>query len=284
MSDQNNNVEQPTFTQSQVEEIIALVTRRVRENQQQEAEERIRGSSLPTEIYEELDHYAATDNLHKAIQKFKKEVHKYNNEEWITAEAINPNFINDLKQYKVDSIQLTSTIHRFTETTRVQARAATQIYERLNLLCTKGFQPGDETIIIKEVESLRRLAVYGYGAAKLQESEARDITLKAIKLPPTLKHLEPQQSNGEKKYAFSEEFLEQYYDETFKQRITNQATNKGNYNNSKSSHNGYGSRGGRGGYNKSRPFRGRGRGTGPPHQTNRPYTATSNSTSNDTNQ
>ncbi|KAG1107125.1 hypothetical protein G6F42_016481 [Rhizopus arrhizus] len=57
----------------------------------------------------------------------------------------------------------------------------------------------------------------GFGAAKLQESEARDATLRAIKLPPTLKHLEPQQSSGDKKYAFSEEFLEQYYDETFKQ-------------------------------------------------------------------
>jgi hypothetical protein len=283
MSDQENtNVEQPTFTQTQVEEIIALVTRRVRESQQQEAEERVRGSPLPSAIFEELDHYAATDNLQKAIQKFKKGVPKYNNEEWVTAETINPNFINDLKQHKVDSIQLTTTIHRLTETTRIQARAATQIYEKLNFMCSRGFQPEDEAVIVKEVESIRRLAVYGFGSAKLQESDARDVTLKAIKLPSTLKHLEPQQSSGEKKYTFSEEFLERYYDETFKQKITSQSTNKGNYN--KFTNNGNGHRGGRGGYNRSRPFRGRGRGTGSPHQTNRSSTTTTNTNPSDNNQ
>ncbi|KAG0738622.1 hypothetical protein G6F57_012066 [Rhizopus arrhizus] len=218
MSDQNDtNAEQPTFTQSQVEQIIELVTRRVRETQVQEAEERPRGIPLPSAVFEELDHYAAADNLQKAIQKFKKEVPKYNNEEWVTAETTNPNFINDLKQHKVDSVKLTNTIHRLTDTTRVQAKAVTYIYEKLNFLCSRGLQPGDEEIIKREVESLRKLAVYGFGSAKLQEADARDITLKAIKLPSTLKHLEPQQSNGEKKYAFDDDFLEQYYDESFKQ-------------------------------------------------------------------
>ncbi|CEP06839.1 hypothetical protein [Parasitella parasitica] len=109
---------------------------------------------------------------------------------------------------KVDSLQLTNLIYKFTETTRAQARAATQIYELLNFLQSRGLQPADEPRITNEIESIRNLAVFGFGAAKLQESEARDTTLKAIKLPPTLKHLEPHQSCGDKKYALSEEFLE----------------------------------------------------------------------------
>ncbi|KAL7329558.1 hypothetical protein PS15p_204636 [Mucor circinelloides] len=65
----------------------------------------------------------------------------------------------------------------------MQARAATQINERLN---SRGFQSGDETTITNEIDSLRKLAVFGFEAAKLQESEAREATLRAIKLPPIL--------------------------------------------------------------------------------------------------
>ncbi|KAI8636672.1 hypothetical protein BD408DRAFT_329444, partial [Parasitella parasitica] len=68
-----------------------------------------------------------------------------------------------------------------------------------------------------------QLAVYGFGSAKLQEADARELTLKAINLPPSLKHLEQQrQSTSEKKFALSEDFLEQYYEETFKQKLTSQ--------------------------------------------------------------
>lgn len=277
MSDQEDTInydeQTPTFTQSQVEDIIELVTRRLREEQLQEAENRARGNPLPSSIIEELDHYSKTDSLQKAIQKYKKEIPKYTSEDWITAETNNPNFIGDLKQHKVDSLQYTNLIYKFAETTRIQARAATQIYEKLNFLSTRGFQPGDEAFITNEVQSLRKLAVFGFGAAKLQESEARDTTLKAIKLPPTLKHLEPQHPSGDKKYAFSEEFLEQYYDETFKQKITCQSTNnRGGYTQRFGSHgNGYRGRGGSN--NRSRPFRGRGRGTWSQYtQPNRSFT------------
>ena len=82
-----------------------------------------------------------------------------------------------------------------------------------------------ESTIANEAQSLPKLAVFGFGAARLRYPEARDATLKAIKLPSTLKNLKPQHSIGDKKYAFSKEFLRQYYDETFKQRITCQPTN-----------------------------------------------------------
>ncbi|KAG2208390.1 hypothetical protein INT46_001059 [Mucor plumbeus] len=233
----------------QVEDIIELVTRKLPEEQTQEAENRTRGNPLPSAIVEELDHYSKTDSLPKAIQKYKKEIPKYNCEDWITVEISIPNFIGELKQHKVDSLQFTNLIYKFIETTRVQAREATQIYERLNFFSTRGFQPGDESVmsryiigltskivkpsffdisestIANEAQSLPKLAVFGFGAARLRYPEARDATLKAIKLPSTLKNLKPQHSIGDKKYAFSKEFLRQYYDETFKQRITCQPTN-----------------------------------------------------------
>ncbi|CEP07113.1 hypothetical protein, partial, partial [Parasitella parasitica] len=132
-----------------------------------------------------------------------------------------------------------------------------------------------------------QLAVYGFGSAKLQEADARELTLKAINLPPSLKHLEQQyQGSSEKKFVFSDEFLEQYYDETFKQKLTTQATNKNKLNNKSNNINGNGGRGRRG---KSRPFRGRGRGAelqqqqntiSTPTTTTNPATPTSNAGSN----
>jgi hypothetical protein len=50
--DTSYDEQEQIFTQSQVEDIIELVTRKLREEQTQEAENRIRGNSLPSAIVE----------------------------------------------------------------------------------------------------------------------------------------------------------------------------------------------------------------------------------------
>jgi hypothetical protein len=139
-----------------------------------------------------------------------------------TPEATNPNFTNQLKETKVDTAQLVNTIYRLTENTRVQAKAATELYEHLKYISDRGLQQEDLPLFQDSIEQARRLAVYGFGTAKQQEKEARDITIKALKLPQSLKHLEPI-SVGEKRYAFDEKFVEQYYEESYKQKLTNNA-------------------------------------------------------------
>ncbi|KAI8637319.1 hypothetical protein BD408DRAFT_437120 [Parasitella parasitica] len=82
----------PVFTLNQINqlvELVELVTQQVR----QETEERYQGRPLPSSIVEELEHCAQTDNLHKTAQKFRKNIPKYVSEDWVTAEAINPNFV-----------------------------------------------------------------------------------------------------------------------------------------------------------------------------------------------
>ncbi|KAG1275406.1 hypothetical protein G6F66_012787 [Rhizopus arrhizus] len=132
MSDPINtsNVEQQIFTKEQVDALIEAVTKRVRVTQAEEAEQRNKGFEIPVEICEELDSYN-TFELQKALQKFKRSVPKYNNEDWNTPESTNPNFIPQLKQGKVDTLQLVSTIYKHTENTRAQARAASEIFESL---------------------------------------------------------------------------------------------------------------------------------------------------------
>ncbi|KAI9247766.1 hypothetical protein EDC94DRAFT_589666 [Helicostylum pulchrum] len=106
------------------------VTKRVKDSQTAEAEQRYRGVELPEEVYTELESYNQHE-LQKALQKFKRTIPKYNNEEWNTPETTNPNFISQLKQWKVDSLQLVNQIYKLTENMRVQARAATEIFEQL---------------------------------------------------------------------------------------------------------------------------------------------------------
>ncbi|KAG1153110.1 hypothetical protein G6F37_010652 [Rhizopus arrhizus] len=177
------------FTEDQVNAIIDQVTKRVRETQLAELEQRIQGSSLPEDIQEELDGYNPAQ-LQKALQRYKKAVPKYNNEEWNTPEEINPNFIKKLKQWKVDSHHLVTTIYRLTETTRLQARVATEIYEQLQFVAERGWQLEDGEIVNEAVEKVRRLAVFGYGIAKAQEDEAIEETTEALRLPHSIKHLE----------------------------------------------------------------------------------------------
>ncbi|KAG1047863.1 hypothetical protein G6F43_009716 [Rhizopus delemar] len=126
----NRKSEQQLFTEEQVNAIIDQVTKRVRETQFAELEQRSQGSSIPEDIQEELDGYNPAQ-LQKALQRYKKSVPRYNGEEWNTPEEINPNFVKKLKKWKVDTHHLVNTIYRLTENTRIQARAATEIYEQL---------------------------------------------------------------------------------------------------------------------------------------------------------
>ncbi|KAL0085338.1 hypothetical protein J3Q64DRAFT_1834977 [Phycomyces blakesleeanus] len=135
MGDQENNknVEQIVFTKAQVDEIVAAVPRRVRESQSGEAEQRSKGFDIPTEIIEELDGYSSFE-LVKALQKFKRSVPRYNKEDWNTPKSTNLNFVTQLKLWKIDSLPIVSTIYKLTEITRVQARAAAEIYESLRYI------------------------------------------------------------------------------------------------------------------------------------------------------
>ncbi|KAI8881649.1 hypothetical protein K501DRAFT_274423 [Backusella circina FSU 941] len=233
----SQNVEQTVFTKEQVGAIIEAVTKRVRETQ----------SWILT----------APLNSKKTLQKFKRSIPKYNNGDWNTPESTNPNFVNQLKKWKIDSLQLVSTIYKLTENTRIRARAAAEIYESLQYITERGMQQEDAELYHNTMEKARRLAVFGFGTAKQQESKAKEATTKALKLKYSLKHLETPE-NGEKKYAFDKEFIEQYCDETFKKKVTGEANRANRTNNPSRGRGGFRGNGYRGG----RPFlsnRGRGR-------------------------
>ncbi|KAI8885333.1 hypothetical protein K501DRAFT_284394, partial [Backusella circina FSU 941] len=189
----------------QIDKIVAEVTKHVRKTQVEESDGRQEGNDLPIEIYEGLEEPSPTE-LQRALQKFKRGTHKYNNQEWF-------------KETKVDTAQLVNTIYRLTKNTRVQAKAATELYEHPKYIMDRGLQQEDLQIFQDSIEQSSRLAVYGFGLAKQQENKANEITTKALRLLHSIKHLEITLSN-EKRFTFDETFVEQYYNKTYKQRLT----------------------------------------------------------------
>ncbi|KAI9482752.1 MAG: hypothetical protein EXX96DRAFT_630758 [Benjaminiella poitrasii] len=154
-------------------------------------------------------------NYKQFYNDLEKSVPKYNNDVWNTPEETNPNFVPQLKKWKVDTLQHINTIYRLTENARIQAKAATEIYEQLQYVAERGWQ------VIKEaVEKVRRLAIFGYTVSqKPQKDEAREEITKAIQLLRRLKHLRGD-AKGERKFAFTIEFVQQYYEASFQQEIT----------------------------------------------------------------
>lgn len=146
-------------------------------------------SELPLAISQTLDG-TSTTQLKDNIKQYKRSVHRYTHDEWTTAEQINKGFIPELKNWKVDAYQLVHTICKITETTRIQARASTELYEQLQYLQNKTefISAKDRDIFNNAIEQAQRLAVYGFGSAKFQENDAKEVAIKALKLPASIKH------------------------------------------------------------------------------------------------
>jgi hypothetical protein len=200
--------EQQVFTRAEVENII----REFERTKIQEQEERYNRSELPLAILEALDN-SSTGQLKENFKSYKRSIHKYNHDKWTRPEQVNKEFIPDLKNWKVDAYQLVTTIYKITETTRLQTRASTELYEQLQYLSTRtAFNSNtDREIFLTGVQQAERLAVFGFGSAKFQEQEAKEVTLKTLKLPASVKHLESSTEDDGRstRDAFDLNFVEQ---------------------------------------------------------------------------
>ncbi|KAG0975672.1 hypothetical protein G6F28_012858 [Rhizopus arrhizus] len=68
------------------------------------------------------------------------------------------------------------------------------------------------------LESSRRLAIHAWVQGKQHDEDAKDYATRALRLPPSLKHLETKES-GSKREAFSEEFIVKYNEANYQQRV-----------------------------------------------------------------
>lgn len=250
-----------TYTE---EEVIELL-RRVKASEQAETQKAREERELPLGITSSLD--KLTKQQHQDnFKRYKRELTKYHHDEWTVAEEINKSFIPKLKQYTVDTTQVVNAHYKGAENCRLHGRAATEIYEQLSIIKAGEITAEEAHQLLDEaIESAKRLATHAWIQGIQHDEDAKDYAIKALKLPPSLKHLETKES-GNKREAFGEDFIAMYNEANYQQRVIRAATTnntngrgRGGFSTSSNWNNNRGGRGyfGRGAKNY---FGGRGRG------------------------
>ncbi|KAG1150111.1 hypothetical protein G6F37_011279 [Rhizopus arrhizus] len=228
-SDEQQIHDDTPLTRTQVEALF----RELEEQRNREREIQTNGVELPLVISEALDN-ASSAQLKDDFKQYKRTIQRYNHDTWTKAEQINKEYIPDLKNWKVDAYQIVSSIYKNTETTRIQARASTEIYEQLQYLQEKAVftSARDQEVFNSTVEQAQRLAVFGFGSAKFQENDAKDLSLKALRLPPNARHLEHSIEEDGKTNAFDRAFVEQLQKARFEDKVLRDASSfrRGSFN------------------------------------------------------
>ncbi|KAG0736809.1 hypothetical protein G6F29_009089 [Rhizopus arrhizus] len=214
-----------TFTQSEVEALFKEFERRLTIKDELKSNE----TPLPVEIVTELENLSSSQH-ETNFKKFKRESHRYILDEWTTPEKINKSIYPELKRHTVETSYVVNHVYKLTENTRFQAKTATEIFEQLNFLTTGTLGEEEmQSIILRCREQSRQLAIFGFVQAKKQEREAKDMALKALRLPNSLKYMESAEEDDQRSNnAFDAEFLQQLEEARFKQRLLQQAnSNRG---------------------------------------------------------
>ncbi|KAG1164910.1 hypothetical protein G6F46_009997 [Rhizopus delemar] len=131
--------------------------------------------------------------------------------------------ILELEQLKVDSNQFINTIYKNAETIRLQARASTELYNKLQYINDQNRiafnSPKDRGVFLNTTMQVERFAIFGLGSLNLQKQEAKELALKALKLPTSLKHLETAEAVDEKtKNTFDANFIGQIHKARFEKK------------------------------------------------------------------
>ncbi|KAG1137448.1 hypothetical protein G6F37_013526 [Rhizopus arrhizus] len=200
-------------------EALALF-RKLQLEEQNQRDEGLHGAELPLEISEYLDGTPAYE-LKEEFKRFKRQIAKYKNDNWNRPEQINKELIPELKKWKIDTFQVVSSIYKYSDNTRAQARASTEIYTQLQYLQQKVHFDNDEDREIFEgaIDQAAKLATFGFGQAKFQDNDAKELATKALRVPASLKHLEKTQDEDRVSNAFDQEFIAKLHQERFQQRL-----------------------------------------------------------------
>ncbi|KAI8885341.1 hypothetical protein K501DRAFT_270919 [Backusella circina FSU 941] len=237
MTESPNVEQQPrSFTEEEVLELL----RRAQYEEKPSTQERER-RELPVAILTLLE-VAKKNEQQENFELYKRDFSRYHNEDWTVAEDINKSFIPKLKHFNVDTNQIVNNCYKGAEICRTQARAASVVkyhinYDRLNyyiidqvkldsseiyeqlFTINAGQLSVDEAqqLMDETIENAKKFAVSGWANARYHEDDAREYATKALRLPPSLKHMENKES-ANKREAFSQEFVQQYNEAKYQQR------------------------------------------------------------------
>ncbi|KAG1446337.1 hypothetical protein G6F55_011587 [Rhizopus delemar] len=237
------------LTPEQIDALYAEFARR----QAQEQEEKQGRNNLPVEIITELDN-VTEQQQEENFKRFRRDTKRYEQGKWTTPERINSELYREIGKHKSDTSDVISKIYEITETTRFQAKVATEIFEQLQYVLQQAASLDEaRTIIHRTTEQSKRLAIFGLSQAKNQERIAKNYAIDALNIPASIRYLVPKKENYKSTNAFSDEFLQTLSQARFEQELLQRQS--ANNNRSRGRGNNYGNNA------RSRGYRGRGRGS-----------------------
>jgi hypothetical protein len=226
---------------------------------------------LPPEILEDLEEASAKE-LNSNINRFTRDLPKYDGGKWTKQGAANPIFVKEYQESKINSLQLINSKYKDAEKLRNAGRAATELFQELR-------SAEVEADIVNIMERTRRLAVYAFACSKQMDNEAKKLATKALNLPNTI-YIADEDEDDDKDLAFSQETVEQIQKARYEDSILKSAAapfyrGRGNgRGRGRGNYNGYrGNFGRRGGFQRGKSYT----------SANQQATTTSSNSSNPTN-
>ncbi|KAI8136862.1 hypothetical protein BJV82DRAFT_584176 [Fennellomyces sp. T-0311] len=126
---------------------------------------------LPQEIIQELEE-ASYPELEESFRVFRRDITRYDGGIWTRQGAVNKIYIGELKKARVEAFGTVQAKYKDAERLRGAARAASDIFQAIQHILTRGGSDEDEEDLHQVMEKARRLAVYGFATSKQQDREA----------------------------------------------------------------------------------------------------------------
>jgi hypothetical protein len=92
---------------------------------------------LPEGTREILDTTPTVD-LKDDIRLYRKQIPRYNHEDWTRNQQINKEIVPELKKWKVDISHVVTTIYKHAENNKLHSRANTELFELLETIKDKS--------------------------------------------------------------------------------------------------------------------------------------------------
>ncbi|OBZ80489.1 hypothetical protein A0J61_11462 [Choanephora cucurbitarum] len=140
------------------------------------------------------------------MQRFQREVLRYEGGQWTKEGPINKIFILYCKKYNIDSYQFILNKYKDAEKLTSMAKGGSEIFQDLQHLIERG--GGDEDEILQIMKKARRLSVYGFASAKAIDNDAKTVATKALEVLENLIALGKDEEDEDKELAFSSEVVQ----------------------------------------------------------------------------
>ncbi|KAI9023627.1 hypothetical protein CLU79DRAFT_834859 [Phycomyces nitens] len=170
--------------------------------------------------------------VHDAKRKkpFAKDTLNFEGGKWAKSGAINQIFVKDLKKYTMDAHKIVQDKYKDGDKLRITGKVASEIFFDLRHISTRGGSATDTADLEDIIQKVRRLAVYAFASGKALDENAKDISIRAIKLPTRARYLKYEEDK-DKDMVFDQEWVDKIQQARYEESVLQSAVsnNRGRY-------------------------------------------------------